>query len=541
MTTRQQYGFDVSGFLHLPGLITAAEVAACNEAIDAAGDGERLPGWSTPLAEPLRALHQHPDLFAYLEELCGPDFALDQLPVPVAAGALGAGTLTAGDPERNRRLRYDTSWDSDPYPCRGVRIIWALAPTPQDGAIEVVAASHQRTMEPTAAFLAGQDELGMIETVALAPGDVLICAGTLVSGVPGRPGRLLEAEYISATTAPADGYPQIEPLEWTKELSAEQLAVVGDRTSGSRGRIASDGDTVRVTTTGEGAATVAFGLDADAIPDPYELWFWDVRGYLVVRGVMDADWLAAANRAIDAVVADQPNLPAGHPSAFEEVPEQLLRENNWTWPEDTSPRLFGEINRPRLGGLYELPAPYNEPFRRMIAHPAIVKRLNWILGYGYRETNEPMCCVYKEGTSGGSLHGQKSRAYSTLHGRHLVESVNVAWAIHDEAPGFGADSGGFLCVPGSHKGTYPIPGPRTTSIDMPQVYKPALQAGDVLLFGGVAHGTTAWRADWDRRTAIQFMTAGNVALPPGRREVGWRWSTDAGNAAQQHQLTTAEK
>ena len=96
MTTRQQYGFDVSGFLHLPGLITAAEVAACNEAIDAAGDGERLPGWSTPLAEPLRALHQHPDLFAYLEELCGPDFALDRLPPATRNAIADFATTPAG-------------------------------------------------------------------------------------------------------------------------------------------------------------------------------------------------------------------------------------------------------------------------------------------------------------------------------------------------------------------------------------------------------------------------------------------------------------
>ena len=107
--------------------------------------------------------------------------------------------------------------------------------------------------------------------------------------------------------------------------------------------------------------------------------------------------------------------------------------------------------------------------------------------------------------------------------------MNVAWALQDEAPGFGENSGGFLCVPGSHKAAYPIPGPQTTSIDMPDVYKPPLQAGDVLLFGGVAHGTTKWRAPWHRRTVIQFMRASHIALPPGRREVDWRWSTDLNN------------
>jgi hypothetical protein len=58
-----------------------------------------------------------------------------------------------------------------------------------------------------------------------------------------------------------------------------------------------------------------------------------------------------------------------------------------------------------------------------------------------------------------------------------------------------------------------------------------MKAGDVLFFGGVAHGTTAWRSEWQRRTTIQFMGSSNIALPPGKKEVGWRWSTDLGNPA----------
>ena len=152
----------------------------------------------------------------------------------------------------------------------------------------------------------------------------------------------------------------------------------------------------------------------------------------------------------------------------------------------------------------------------MIGHPAIVKRLNWMLGYGFRESTEPMCCVCPAGTTGGSLHGQNPAKHEHFNGRQLVEQVNVAWALQDESPGFGKDSGGFICVPGSHKAKYPISRGLTTSIDLPQVYKPAMKAGDVLFFGGVAHGTTAWHSSWHRRTTIQFMGSRNVALPPGK-------------------------
>ena len=165
----------------------------------------------------------------------------------------------------------------------------------------------------------------------------------------------------------------------------------------------------------------------------------------------------------------------------------------------------------------------------MIAHPAIVQRLNWMLGYGFRESTEPMCCVYPQGTSGGSLHGQNPRSYRTLNGRPHVEQVNVAWALQEEVAGFGDGSGGFICVPGSHKAAYPIPRPLTTSIDLPQVHKPPMMAGDVLFFSTVAHGTTAWRSEWDRRTTIQFMDSTNVALQPGNQAGDWRWSNDPNN------------
>ena len=531
MNSDEDYGFDVAGFLHLPQVLTVAEVEACNRAIDAVGRDEGMLEWGTPWGDAFRALQEHPVLVGILESLCGPGFAMDSPPSMVAPGADGTAVpLAAGDPEGNRRLRYVNR--AGVRLCHGVRVVWALAtPSEGEGGLVLVPASHNRRMEPPAEFLRSTDDLGMVEEPVLQAGDLLICAAATLWGVRGDPGRLVESKYISARVMPSRGYPEIAAPAWTTELTPEQRAVVGRRTTGRGGTVLSNGTRSWVATAVEQPATVVYNLDDDSLPDPLELWFWDVRGYLVVRGVMDAPWLAAANRAINAILADQPKLPAGHPSAIEEVPEQALRENGWEWPEETSARLRGDIHRPRLGGLYQLPKPHCEPFRKMIAHPAIVQRLNWMLGYGFRESTEPMCCVYPKGTTGGSLHGQNPGGYATINGRPLVEQVNVAWALHDEAAGFGQDSGGFICVPGSHKAAYAIPRALTTSIDLPQVYKPPLRAGDVLFFGAVAHGTTAWRSDWERRTVIQFMGSGNAALRPGKKEVGWRWSTDQNNPA----------
>ena len=529
MNADEDYGFDVAGFIHLQQVLTAAEVEACNRAIDAVGREQGMLEWPAPWCDSFRALQEHPVLQNYLEALCGSGFVAEEPPGLVADSAGDRVPLDAGDPERNRRLRYVNY--ADTRVSYGVRIIWALAPTPATGGIVLVPASHNRKTLPPADFLAGIDARDMTEEPVLEAGDLLICAATTIAGVRGRPGRLMQAGYISSRVMPAAGYAEIEAPEWFEELTPEQQAVVGRRATGRGGKVLADGERTWLTTAVEEPAVAIANLDEGSTPDPRELWFWDVRGYLVLRGVMDAAWLEAANQAVDAVLAAQGDLPEGHPSAIEDVPEQALRENDWEWPEDTSPRLRGDIHRPRIGGLYQLPKPHCDAFRRMIGHPAIVQRLNWMLGYGFRESTEPMCCVYPAGTTGGSLHGQNPGGYAFVNGRQLVEQVNVAWALHDEAPGFGADSGGFLCVPGSHKAAYTIPRSLTTSIDLPQVYKPPLKAGDVLFFGAVAHGTTAWRSSWQRRTVIQFMGSTNVALAPGKREVGWRWSTAADNPA----------
>ena len=83
-----------------------------------------------------------------------------------------------------------------------------------------------------------------------------------------------------------------------------------------------------------------------------------------MKGVMDAEWLADANRAMDRfATAERIRL----------VPEVALRENGHVWPEGIDsnrlrnkaapgPRQLpgeGAIHRPRLGGLCasHLPAP----------------------------------------------------------------------------------------------------------------------------------------------------------------------------------------
>ena len=107
------------------------------------------------------------------------------------------------------------------------------------------------------------------------------------------------------------------------------------------------------------------------------------------------------------------------------------------------PREFGatSIGRESVGSTIFLPKPHCDPFRWMIDHPTIVQRLNWMLGTGFKEFFEPMCCVYPKGTAGGSLHGQVPGDYAANGGFPWGESVNVAWSLTDESPGSGTIAG----------------------------------------------------------------------------------------------------
>ena len=94
MNAEEDYGFDVSGYLHLPHVLSAAEVLTCNQAIEAVGSAEDMLNWPAPHSAPFQALLTHPVLSEYLEALCGAGFTVDDGPSLVADGPEG----TAGVP-----------------------------------------------------------------------------------------------------------------------------------------------------------------------------------------------------------------------------------------------------------------------------------------------------------------------------------------------------------------------------------------------------------------------------------------------------------
>ena len=188
-----------------------------------------------------------------------------------------------------------------------------------------------------------------------------------------------------------------------------------------------DGETVELAERGtvEHPAIYRFDPEAENV-DHKEFWFWETFGYLIVPGVMDTEWLAAANAAIDA------------------------HEDDVRVGEDTSngSSVLAGTGRPSLGGMLAWEEHEAELFRRTIAHPGIQHRVQWMGGSGSIGGGGSIFASVV-GTSGHSLHTNgepinPGRGYYYANGRSYCEAVTVNWQLKDVMPNLG----GFACVPG---------------------------------------------------------------------------------------------
>ncbi len=491
MSNEENYCFDAAGYLHIPGVLSRGEVEALNRALDQEGSATGMLGWPGPLRDPFRELLIHPHLAWYLNQIIGYGFRLDREPELLGSRPeeMGASLVGGNEPRDPARAYYH---QNDRRYCQEVRAIWALSDVSEgDGGFVMVPCSHKSNVETPEDVATGKDDMGLTFQPVLKAGDLLLVAGSALQGLRVWQGegarRLLSYAYVgrgviqSAGTGPKIG--EDPTPEWQGALTAEQRASLyrpGYASTTPPPTLMTDGETVTSDASREVFHPSIYVKDPDSSIDEKEFYFWDLCGYLILRGVMDEAWLAAANEAVD-TFEDQIKV-GGELSAG-------------------SKSLAG-TGRPTLGGLLELPEPYCEPFRRMVAHPVVEHRLNWMGASGGRMGGATGFCSVK-GTSGHSMHGNgepltPSRQYVYQNGRSYCEAVTATWQLRDVNPG----DGGFACVPGSHKANYPTtPGIRTCDDHMGLVKHLPMKAGDVLFFmdGATTHGTFAWQSEISRR------------------------------------------
>ena len=224
---------------------------------------------------------------------------------------------------------------------------------------------------------------------------------------------------------------------------------------------------------------------------------------------MDDDWVDAAVAGIDANLDRLVYRGAG---------DKL--DGDVTLADIPGAPTISGTGRPDLKDLFQLPAPHNAPFLKMLAHPAVIQRLNWMIGPGYRVTQNTALCHVK-GSSGQMLHAGNAnptgigKHYEMANGRvHTRSGINVAWQLNDVGP----DDGGFVVVPGSHKSRYPLP--HSVRVCNERARRSATFQCAAGLFSSSwgersATGAYRWEAESPRRTAL--FTYGH----DGRRPFAW--------------------
>ena len=257
LTDEERYRFDLQGFLLVPGVLGAAEVDACNRAVDAfAGTpaaAAGVLGWPLPHREPFRRLLVHPAAVARLNELCGTRFRLDHGPRLLAGGdGTGAELQGGGEPfspaawyhQQNGRIFASA-----------VTAAWQLA---GEGGLSVVPGSH-KAVEPAPADVRAGDRGAAMDVIRELPtraGDLVLFAETVTHGT--RPGngtsdrRAVLYTYTARALIARAGrafLPEDVWGDWTRELTPEQRAVLHGPGVDAAGRLPlleSDGAVARV-------------------------------------------------------------------------------------------------------------------------------------------------------------------------------------------------------------------------------------------------------------------------------------------------------
>lgn len=201
-------------------------------------------------------------------------------------------------------------------------------------------------------------------------------------------------------------------------------------------------------------------MDADDL-DQLVYWF-DLRGYAVIRGALSPDRVERLNLLFDERL---------------EVPGADLDQQVFSGFLGWAPDLLDLVDHRRVMPL----------LRALVGDRMRLDRY-----YGLQ---------MRPGTRGVPLHGgaadtvEGPEYYRFDGGRPRNGIVTVSWALNRSD----ASSGGFACIPGSHKSN--VPRPATVTEAETEVV--ALSAGDALVFtSAIAHCGTLWTGPGTRRVLL---------------------------------------
>lgn len=249
-----------------------------------------------------------------------------------------------------------------------------------------------------------------------------------------------------------------------------------------------------------------------------ERYLFDLNGFLVVRGVLSPEEVAACNTAIEKHSDDA--VPRSDPTLRNAV--------------EGSPMYGAGPPRLDLGGIFEWGEVESRVFKKILAHPRLVPLFHGLLGKGYRLDHIPFVLMNNKGGEGFQLHGgtvdctsgeyNSNLAYTCHNGSIRSNLLGCNVMLVDHNPG----DGGFCVVPGSHKSNFRMPPGMVDGLAHSEyIIQPATKAGDVVLFSeGTVHGAMGWNSDTQRRCALYrfapaTMSYGRSYFQMGSGAMGW--------------------
>jgi len=229
-------------------------------------------------------------------------------------------------------------------------------------------------------------------------------------------------------------------------------------------------------------------MAASAVVTDHDRYLFDIRGYLVLRGVLDGEQVALYNAILDRL-------------GPETISDPDQRDETLRWLFDIDPK-----------------------FAQLMDHEAVLPYLSEFVGGGLRI--DGAYSLVKLPGEGVPLHAQPESPrdgtgwYHVHRGRITSGLTGVQWALTDMPPG----TGGLCVVPGSHKANFEIALEELTG-DAEDV---AVSAGDVIVFTeALTHGSR-WHGPGSRRVLIYKYCPATVAwgsdVKPGGRAGESKWN-----------------
>ncbi|MBD06442.1 MAG: hypothetical protein CME24_19085 [Gemmatimonadetes bacterium] len=253
MNEREQFLFDLQGFLKVEDFLDAEEVQALNDAFDAnwdqrIDDPNTAPAgstygpvrrgmftgmltWDPPHCQPFRDLLAHRKLIPYLNTLFGRGWKMDHSPFMLTGGKDTEGLRIHGSTSRHFDDSQYYVYRNGQMRCGMIVCQFQLADVnPGDGGMCVIPGSHKANFPCPEPILTWDEDREVVYQVPCKTGDLVIFnEATLHGTLPWtaeNERRSLLYRYSPKVVHFAGGTYEVTQPEWVSELTEAQQAVL---------------------------------------------------------------------------------------------------------------------------------------------------------------------------------------------------------------------------------------------------------------------------------------------------------------------------